>query len=83
MKMEHTMEQRVNVKFCVKLQKSPSEMLEMLKTVSDDSTRSQCHVFKWLNRCREGREYVNDNERQGAPLTKQTDENVMKIRELA
>jgi hypothetical protein len=31
------MGQRVNVKFCVKLQKSPSEMLEMLKTVYDES----------------------------------------------
>jgi hypothetical protein len=27
------MERRVNVNFCVKLQKSPSETLEMLKTV--------------------------------------------------
>jgi hypothetical protein len=31
MKMEHAMEQRVNMKFCVTLQKLPSETLEMLK----------------------------------------------------
>jgi hypothetical protein len=37
MKMEHTMEQRVNVNFCVKLEKSPSETLGMLKTVYGES----------------------------------------------
>jgi hypothetical protein len=31
------MEQRVNVKFCVKLQRSPSETLQMLKTIYGDS----------------------------------------------
>jgi hypothetical protein len=34
------MEQRVNVKFCVKLHKLPREMLEMLKTVYGESTMS-------------------------------------------
>jgi hypothetical protein len=33
-KMEHMMDQRVNGNVCVKLQKSPSETLQMLKTVS-------------------------------------------------
>jgi hypothetical protein len=31
--MEGKMERRVNLKFCVKLLKSPNEMLEVLKTV--------------------------------------------------
>jgi hypothetical protein len=31
--MERMMEQRVNVNFCVKIQKSPSEKLDMLKKV--------------------------------------------------
>lgn len=44
MKMESTMEQTVNVKFCVKLQKSPSEMLEMLKTIYNESTWA-CVMF--------------------------------------
>jgi transposase len=79
--MERTMEQTMNVKFCVKLQKSPSETLEMLKIVYGESTMSNSNVFKWHKRIREGREDVNDDERQGAPLTKRTDENVAKIRE--
>jgi flagellar basal body rod protein FlgB len=45
--MERTMGQRVNVKFCVKLQKSPIETLEMLKTVYDEFTMSKSNDFKW------------------------------------
>jgi hypothetical protein len=63
------MEQRVNVKFCVKLQKFASETLEMLKTVYE-STMSKSNVFKWHIRFREGREDVNDDERQGVPVMK-------------
>jgi hypothetical protein len=58
------------VKFCVKLQKSPDETLEMLKTSYDESAVSKSNVFN-LHKCfREGREDVNDNERQGAPIMK-------------
>jgi hypothetical protein len=66
--MDHMMELIVNVKFCVKLHKSPGETLEMLKTVYDESTMSKCNVFKWHKHFREGREDVNDDERQGAPV---------------
>jgi transposase len=81
-KMESKVEQRMNVKFCVKLNKSPSETLEMLKSVYGESTMSKSNVFKWHKRFREGREDVNDDERSGAPVTKRTDDNVAKIREL-
>jgi transposase len=42
----------------------------MLKTVYDESTMSKSSVFKWQKRFREGREDVNNDERQGAPITK-------------
>jgi hypothetical protein len=77
--MDRTMEQTLNVKFSVKLQKLPNETLEMLKTVYSESTVSKSNVFKW-NKCfREGREDVNDDERQGAPVTKRTGKNVAKL----
>jgi hypothetical protein len=41
--MEHTMEQRVNVNFCVKLQNSSSEMLEILKTVYGEFPGQRIH----------------------------------------
>jgi hypothetical protein len=39
-------------------------------------------VCIWHKGFREDREDVNDDERQGAPATKRTGENVAKIREL-
>jgi hypothetical protein len=45
--MEGTMEPRANVKCCVKLHKSPSETLELLKTVYGESTMNKSNVFKW------------------------------------
>jgi transposase len=54
----------------------------MLKTVYDESSMSKSNVFKWNERFREGREYLNCSERQGAPIMKRMDENVTKIREL-
>jgi hypothetical protein len=55
----------------------------MLKTVFGESTVSKSNVFNLLRHFREGREDVNDRERQGAPVMKRTDENFVKIRELA
>jgi hypothetical protein len=57
--MEDLKEQRMNVQFCVKLKKSPSETFEMLKTVYGESTVSKSCVFKWHKRFREGSENVN------------------------
>lgn len=58
-------------------------MSEMLQTIYAESTMSKSNVLKW-NRCfKGGREDANNDEKQGHPVTKQTDENVTKIRELA
>jgi hypothetical protein len=76
------LEQRVDVKFCVELQKLSSKTLDVLKTAYDESTMSKSNIFKWHKRLREGREDANDDERQCGPLTKRTDENVARIREL-
>jgi hypothetical protein len=54
----------------------------MLRIVYGDSAMSKSNVFKWHKRFREGREDVYDDERQGAPVRKRTNENVEKIREL-
>jgi hypothetical protein len=66
----------------VKLLKSPSEMLQMLKAVYGESTMSTSIVFRWHKCFREGTEDENDEECQGAPVTKWTNKNVTKIWEL-
>jgi hypothetical protein len=70
MNMERMMEQTVSMKFCVELQELANGTLEMLKTVYGESIMNKSNVFKWHKRFREGREDVNDGERQGAPITK-------------
>jgi hypothetical protein len=42
------MEQRVNIKFCVKLGKTPTETYEMLQTVYGDEALSHSSVFEWF-----------------------------------
>jgi hypothetical protein len=63
------MEQRVHVKFLVKLEKATSETLEMLKTVYDESTVSKSNVFKWAKHFRKGRD-MNIDESQSTSVMK-------------
>lgn len=51
------------------MQKSTSETLEVLKTIYGESTMSKINVSISQKRFREGTEYVNDDQRQGAPVT--------------
>jgi hypothetical protein len=43
---------------------------------------SKSNVFKWHKRFREGREDVNNDEKQSTPVTKRMDKNAMNVREL-
>jgi hypothetical protein len=58
--IKHVLEQIVNVKFCVKLQRLPSETLQMLSSVHSKSIRSKNNVFKWYKSFSEGGQDVND-----------------------
>jgi hypothetical protein len=42
------MEQRVHIKFCVELGKTPTETYEMLQAVYDDEALSRSSVFEWF-----------------------------------
>lgn len=81
-KMDKKIEQRVNLKFLVKLNKTPTECCAMLKEVYGEESLSRARVFEWYKRFREGREDVNDDERPGRPSTSRTDENINKINEI-
>ena len=62
-------EQRANVKFCVKLGKSTTEMYDLLKKVYGDECLSRTQVFEWFKRFKEGREEIRDDQRPGHPST--------------
>ena len=77
-----TIEQRINIKFCVKLGKTATETLKMLRDVYGDSFMSRTRVFKWHKRFVEGREDVEDDPKSGRPCTSTTDTNIEKVRQL-
>ena len=51
-----TIEQRINIKFCVKLGKTATETLKMLRDVYGASSMSRTRVFEWHKRFVEGGE---------------------------
>nr|CAH7729373.1 unnamed protein product [Callosobruchus chinensis] len=67
-------EQHINLKFLVKLGKSPSECFQLLKEVFGDNCMSRTRVFEWHKRFSEGREEVEDDERTGRPVTSRIEE---------
>jgi len=54
-------EQRVNVKFCVKLRKSATKTYDLLKKVYGDEYLSRTQVFEWFKRFKGGREEIGDD----------------------
>ena len=72
-------EQRVILKFLVKLKKSRMECLQMLTKVFGDNAMSRARLYEWYKRFAEGREDVEDDECPGRSVSARTDENVQKI----
>ena len=79
---ELELEQRMNIKFLVKLGKSGNEIREMLVQVYGDYAMKKTAVYKWVKRFSEGRESVTDEERSRRPATSRTEENIAKIHQI-
>jgi hypothetical protein len=80
--MNDLKEQRLAVKFCVKLGKSATETFAMLNTAYGDVAMKRTACFKWHERFKGGRESIEDDERPGRPSTSTDDANVDKINTL-
>ena len=52
-------EQRVSVKFWVKLGKSATETYDLLKKVYGDECLPRTQFFEWFNKFEEGREMIS------------------------
>jgi hypothetical protein len=70
LKMSEEKEQRVCIKFCVKLGKNGAETFYMLKTAFGDECLSRSHTFEWFKRFKEDRNSVDDGPRSGRPSTR-------------
>lgn len=78
--MDLKTEQRVNIKFCVKLGKSATETFQLLQQAYGDESLSRTRCFEWHSRFKAGRTSVADDERSGRPSMCTTEENVESIR---
>jgi len=78
--MDH--EQRINMKFCFKLQKSAKETYKMLKLIYGDAAVTMKMVYKWFERFHNGCESVEDKERSRCPSTSKTQQNVERVSEM-
>ncbi|KAJ8935469.1 hypothetical protein NQ318_000821 [Aromia moschata] len=72
--MQRSLEQRMAIMFCVKLEKSAAETIPMLKAFGVDCL-SDRQIFRWHKAFAEGREDVNDENRAGRPSTSSSDDN--------
>ena len=79
---ELELEQRMKIKFLVKLGKNGNKISEMLVQVYRDNAMKKTAVYKWVKRFSEGRESVTDEERSGQPATSRTEVNVAKVRQI-
>ena len=65
---DKNLEQRINVKFCVKIGKSASETLALLTVACGEYDVKKSSVFEWHRRFKEGQDVLNDP-RSGQPKT--------------
>jgi transposase len=76
------MEQQINIKFCVKLGKTPTETYEMLQTVYGDEALSRSSVFEWFKPFKDGRENLQIDPRSGRPSISRNTEEIANFHEM-
>ena len=59
--MDCKLEQRVNIKFCVKLGKSASETFDMIRHVYGNETMRRARCFEWHECIKSGRTSLDDD----------------------
>lgn len=76
--MSHITSKRVVIQFLVKAEINPYKSSKNCRWCMETSAR----VFKWTKRFKEGWESVEDNRREGAPITSRTDTNFDRLHAL-
>jgi hypothetical protein len=76
---DKNLEQRINIKFCVKICKSASETSPLLTVAYGEYAMKKLSVFEWHWRFKEGQEDVQDDPRSGQPRMQRTDANVNRV----
>jgi hypothetical protein len=69
-------EQRVAVKFCFKAGLPATETLVLVQKANGNEVLNRSNVCRWYSRFRDGRELVEDDERDGRPKSTRTEANI-------
>lgn len=80
--MNARLEQRANIKFCVKLGKSATETLSLIQDAYGNDALSRARCFEWHSRFINGRNSLEDDERSGRPTTSTSPEMVREVEQL-
>jgi hypothetical protein len=80
--MDGENEQRVATKFCLKAGLSATETLVLVQKAYGNEAVSRSNVFRWYSRFLDGRELVEDDERDGRPKSTRTEVNIFAVAEL-
>ena len=78
--MAEVNEQRVCIKFCVRLGKTGNKTSEMLKQAFGNSCMSRCRIFEWFGRFDNGRTSTANDNRSGRASTATTPSKVEQLR---
>jgi len=78
--IQENIEQRYTIKFCVKLNKSATEICASLTEAYGDTTLSRTMVLKWQKAFKKSRENVEDDPGSGRPISSADEYNVEVVR---
>jgi hypothetical protein len=76
---DKNLEQRIDIKFCVKIGNSASETLSILTVAYGEYAMKKSRVFDWHRLFKEGRDDVQCDPRSGQLKTQRTDGNVDRV----
>jgi hypothetical protein len=75
-------EQRVAIKFCFKAGLSVAETLVLVQKAYVNEALNRSNIFRWYSRFRDGRELVEDGEKDGRPKSTRTEVNTAAVADL-
>ncbi|CAI9567771.1 unnamed protein product [Staurois parvus] len=80
--IDRKLEQKINIKFCVKIGKSVSKTLVLLQQAYDEHFMNKSNVFEWHRQFKEVWENVHNDARNGQPEMQRTNVHVDRLRAL-
>ncbi len=80
--MDKKMEQRANIKFCVKLGETPKDTIDMIQTVYGREALGCTQIRMWFWRFQNGHTSLKDNPGRGRKVSKCNEENIEDVKRL-